>query len=195
MQRHYPHFKKITPNDFLLNMINHHLNQILMRHSKILAFRMDFDYKRGTNRFIRNSSTEIQDDLRELAQAMLKLSGVIGFFWVLEWTSEGAVHAHAIFYLNAQEHQKSFPFISQAEELWLGITHGEGKSQRCKPNEYHRDNINNVVEYHNNEAINSLRRIACYLSKEDQKYGNPIWGCNEVPPLARQGRPRKHIPG
>ncbi len=38
MQRLYPHFKKITPNDFLLNMINHHLNQILMRHSKILTF-------------------------------------------------------------------------------------------------------------------------------------------------------------
>ena len=195
MQRHYPHFKKFTPNDFLLNMINHHLNQILACHSKILAFRMDFDYQRGTNRFIRNSSFEIQDDLRELTQAMTKLPGVTGIFWVLEWTSEGVVHAHAIFYLNAQEHQKSFPFILQAEEIWLEITHGEGKSQRCKPNEYHRDNINNVVEYHNNEALNSLRRIASYLTKEDQKYDYPVWGCNEVPPPARQGRPRKYIPG
>lgn len=44
--------------------------------------------------------------------------------------------------------------------MWLEITHGEGKPQRCKPNEYHRDNINNVVEYHNNEALNSVRRIA-----------------------------------
>lgn len=71
MLRHYPHFKKITPNDFLLNMINHHLNQNLECHSKILAFRMDFDYQRGTNRFIRNSSCEIQDDLRELTQAVI----------------------------------------------------------------------------------------------------------------------------
>lgn len=111
MQRHYPHLKKIIPNDFLLNLINHHLNQILACHAKILAFRMDFDYQRGTNRFIRNSSAEIQDDLRELTQAMMNLPGVTGIFWVVEWTSEGAVHAHAIFYLNAQEHQKSFPFI------------------------------------------------------------------------------------
>nr|WP_265348788.1 inovirus-type Gp2 protein [Enterobacter cancerogenus] len=176
-------------------MINHHLNQILACHSKILAFRMDFDYQRGTKRFIRNSSFEIQDDLRDLTQAMTNLPGVTGIFWVLEWTSEGVVHAHAIFYLNAQEHQKSFPFILQAEEMWLEITHGEGKSQRCKPNEYHRDNINNVVEYHNNEALNSLRRIASYLTKEDQKYDYPIWGCNEVPPPARQGRPRKYILG
>ena len=191
MQRHYPHFKKITPNDFLLNMINHHLNQILMRHSKILAFRMDFDYQRGTNRFIRNSSFEIQDDLRDLTLAVMQMPQLCGCFWVLEWTSEGAVHAHAIFYLNGQEHQKSFPFILRAEELWLEITHGEGKSQRCKPNAYHRDNINNVVEYHNNDAINSLRRIASYLAKEDQKYGLPIWGYNEIPSPARQGRPRK----
>lgn len=84
MQRHYPHFNKITPNDFLLNMINHHLNQILTCYFKILAFRMDFDYQRGTNRFIRNSSFEIQDDLRELTQAMMNLAGVIGIFWVLE---------------------------------------------------------------------------------------------------------------
>jgi hypothetical protein len=55
---------------------------------------------------------------------------------------------------------------------------------------YHRDNINNVVEYHNNDAINSLRRIASYLAKEDQKYGLPIWGYNEIS-HARQGRPRK----
>ena len=190
MQRHYPHLKKIIPNDFLLNLINHHLNQILACHAKILAFRMDFDYQRGTNRFIRNSSIEIQDDLRELTQAMISLPGVIGSFWVLEWTSEGAVHAHAIFYLNGREHQKSFPFILQAGELWHQITYGEGKYQRCKPKEYHQDNINNVVEYHNNEAINSLRRIASYLTKEDQKYGYLIWGCNEVPAPARQGRPR-----
>ncbi|MDH8489660.1 hypothetical protein QIG87_27065, partial [Klebsiella pneumoniae] len=71
---------------------------------------------------------------------MTNIPGVTGIFWVLEWTSEGVVHAHAIFYLNAQEHQKSFPFILQAEQMWLEITHGEGKSQRCKPNEYHRDN-------------------------------------------------------
>lgn len=166
MKRHYPHFKKITPDDFLLNMINHHLNQILMRHSKILAFRMDFYYQRGTNRFIRNSSFEIQDDLRDLTLAVMQMPQLCGCFWVLEWTSEGAVHAHAIFYLNGQEHQKSFPFILRAEELWLEITHGEGKSQRCKPNAYHRDNINNVVEYHNNDAINSLRRIASYLAKK-----------------------------
>ncbi|WP_341516982.1 rolling circle replication-associated protein [Citrobacter gillenii] len=191
MKRHYPHFKKITPDDFLLNLINHHLNQLLACHARILAFRMDFDYQRATSRFIRNSSAEIQDDLRELTQAMMNLPGVIGCFWVLEWTSEGEVHAHAIFYLNGREHQKSFPFILQAGVLWQQITHGEGKYQRCRPNEYHQDNINNVVEYHNNEAIDSLRRIASYLAKEDQKYGLPIWGCNEIPSSARHGRPRK----
>lgn len=103
MQKHYPHLKKIIPNDFLLNLINHHLNQILACHAKILAFRMGFDYQRGTNRFIRNSSIEIQDDLRELTQTMISLPGVIGSFWVLEWILEGAVHAHAIFYLNGRD--------------------------------------------------------------------------------------------
>ncbi|MGC9715266.1 hypothetical protein P4I32_22690, partial [Escherichia coli] len=36
----------------------------------------------------------------------------------------------------------------------------------------------------------SLRRIASYLTKESQKKGGLIWGCNEVPAPARQGRPR-----
>lgn len=153
---------------------------------KALAFRMDFDYQRGANRFIRNSSIEIQDDLRELTQAMNTLPGFIGVYWVMEWKSEGAVHAHAIFYLNGQEYQKSFPFILQAGELWHQITHGQGKYQRCRATKYHQDNINNVAEYHNNEAINSLRRIARHLTKEEQKYGYPIWIYNEVPPPARQ---------
>ncbi|EKN3504065.1 rolling circle replication-associated protein [Yersinia enterocolitica] len=190
MQRHYPHFKKITPNDFLLNMINHHLNQILMRHSKILAFRMDFDYKRGTSRFIRNSSFEIQDDLRELTLAVMKMPQFCGCFWVLEWTKTNAIHAHAIFYLKGQKHQKSFPFMQQTGELWLKITNDEGKYERCKPKDCYQDDINTVVGYDNDEDVNSLRRIASYLTKESQKNGNLIWGCNEVPAPARQGRPR-----
>ncbi|HDM8434270.1 TPA: inovirus-type Gp2 protein [Yersinia enterocolitica] len=191
MQRLYPHFKKITPNDFLLNMINHHLNQILMCHSKILVFRMDFDYQRGTNRFIRNSSFEIQDDLRELTLAVMQMPQLCGCFWVLEWTKTNAIHAHAIFYLKGQKHQKSFPFIQKTGELWLTITNGEGKYERCKPKDYCQDNINNVVDYDNDEDVNSLRRIVSYLTKESQKNGNLIWGCNEVPEPARQGRPRK----
>lgn len=141
---------------------------------------MDFDYQRGTNRFIRNSSFEIQDDLRDLTGCNANASTLWLFLGAGMDIRRGS-SCSCDFYLNGQEHQKSFPFILRAEELWLEITHGEGKSQRCKPNAYHRDNINNVVEYHNNDAINSLRRIASYLAKEDQKYGLPIWGYNEIP--------------
>lgn len=49
---------------------------------------MDFDYQRGTNRFIRNSSFEIQDDLRELTQAVMQMPALCGCFWVLEWTKQ-----------------------------------------------------------------------------------------------------------
>lgn len=38
MQKHYPHLKKITPNDFLLNLINHYLNQILACHPRHWLF-------------------------------------------------------------------------------------------------------------------------------------------------------------
>lgn len=72
---------------------------------------MDFDYQRGTNRFIRNSSFEIQDDLRDLTTAVMQMPQLCGCFWVLEWTSEGAVHAHAIFILmvrNIKSHSRSF---------------------------------------------------------------------------------------
>ncbi|HIB8372849.1 TPA: hypothetical protein ACWX47_005152, partial [Escherichia coli] len=59
IQKHYPSFQNIIPDDCLLNMINHHLNQMLERYSKILAFRMDFSYRKGINRYIRNSALEI----------------------------------------------------------------------------------------------------------------------------------------
>lgn len=94
-------------------MINHHLNQILMRHSKILAFRMDFDYQRGTNRFIRNSSFEIQDDLRELTQAMMQMPQLCGCFWVLEWTKTHAIHAHAIFILKGRNIRSHFRLFNR----------------------------------------------------------------------------------
>lgn len=97
MKKHYPFFQNITPDDCLLNLANHHLNQVLSRYSKVLAFRMDFSYQKGSNRFIRNSTLEIQDDLRELMNAMIAKPAICGCFWVLEWTRGGAVHAHAIF--------------------------------------------------------------------------------------------------
>ncbi|ENY0933386.1 hypothetical protein ACFVF4_000650 [Enterobacter hormaechei] len=136
---------------------------------------MDFDYHRGTNRFIRNSSFEIQDDLRELTQTVMQMPPLCGCFWVLEWTKTNAIHAHAIFYLKGQKHQKSFPFIQQIGDLWLKITNDERKYERCKPKDCYQDNINNVVDYYNDEDVKSLRRIASYLTKESQKNGYLIW--------------------
>lgn len=66
MQRYYPYLKSITPNDFLLNMINHHLNTLFFRHSKLLGCRIDFGYLHETSRFSRNSLVEIQADMRSL---------------------------------------------------------------------------------------------------------------------------------
>ncbi len=191
MKKHYPFFQNITPDDCLLNLANHHLNQVLSRYSKVLAFRMDFSYQKGSNRYIRNSTLEIQDDLRELMNAMIAKPAICGCFWVLEWTRGGAVHAHAIFYIKGQKHKKSFPFMLEAESAWGDITRSEGKIRWCHAESYHKDNINTIVDHKNDADVESLRRIVSYLTKEDQKHGNPIWGCNEVPPPARQGRPRK----
>ncbi|MEI7377864.1 rolling circle replication-associated protein [Dickeya chrysanthemi] len=191
MEKYYPYFKSITPDDFLLNLINHQINQIMECHSKVLAFRMDFDYLRGSGRFIRNSLDEIQRDIRNLTQEVMNTPGVLGYFWVIEWTVQGAIHVHAIFYLNGQKHQKSFPFIRQIGELWQKITSNEGKYEYCKPKDYHKDNINRLVNYSNKDEVDSLRRIASYLAKESQKNSYLVWGYNEVPEPARQGRPRR----
>lgn len=181
MQRHYPHFERITPNDFLLNLINHHLNQIFDKYSKVLALRIDLSYLQGTSRHMRNSSCEMQDELRTLTGKMMQLPQISGYFWVIEWTTEGALHSHVVFYLNGQKVQKSFPFSQYAGNLWQEITHFEGKYEWCKVKDYYRDNINNVIDHRNEAGVYSLRRIISYLAKEEQKRGQLIWGYNEVP--------------
>ncbi|HEN3647634.1 TPA: inovirus-type Gp2 protein [Yersinia enterocolitica] len=190
MQRYYPYLKSITPNDFLLNMINHHLNTLFSRHSKLLGFRMDFSYLHETSRFSRNSLGEIQADMRSLAEQMMRVEHVCGYFWVIEWTSSGKLHSHAVFYLNGQKIKKSFPFIQHAGRVWSEVTHSEGKYEWCKPQDYHRDNIHTVVDHRNMDDVHSLRRIISYLTKEEQKNGIIIWGCNEAGDPTRAGRPR-----
>ncbi len=122
---------------------------------------------------------------------MMQMPQLCGCFWVLEWTKTHAIHAHAIFYLKGQKHQKSFPFIQQAGQLWLKITNDEGKYERCKPKDCYQDDINNIVDYDNDEDVNSLRRIASYLTKKSQKNGCLIWGSNEVPEPARKAAPER----
>lgn len=190
MNTPYPCFKKITPNGFLLNMINWHLNQLLKRYSKIQAFRIDFNYLPETSRYKENAPDRLQKDMRELTEKMMCIPGVIGHFWVIEWTNTGRIHSHCVFYLNGQKHQKSFRFIEQAGDLWTCITDQQGRHKWSHIEKYYRDDINNLVDHRDKESVHSLRRIISYLAKEEQKDGFLLWGCNEVPEPSGLGKPR-----
>ncbi|RCH11229.1 hypothetical protein CSC37_1961 [Escherichia coli] len=37
------------------------------------------------------------------------------------------MHSHAIFYINGQNHKKSFPFVLEAKSMWLKISKEEGR--------------------------------------------------------------------
>lgn len=75
----------------------------------------------------------------------MRIEDSCGYFWVIEWTSSGELHSHAVFYLNGQKIKKSFPFIQHAGRIWSEVTNLEGKYEWCKPQGYHRDNIHTVV--------------------------------------------------
>lgn len=156
-----------------------------------MAFRMDFFYKKNTVRYSQLNHQMLEYDLRELMDKMACEKGIVGYFWVVEWTERHGYHAHVVFWLDRQKTQHSYPFALTANTLWQEITHWDGGSHRCEYRPQYSGNINIPVRYNDPESINNIRRVLSYLAKEEQKEGLCAYGCNDVPPRSASGRPRK----
>ncbi|WP_346807528.1 inovirus Gp2 family protein [Enterobacter chuandaensis] len=178
---------------FLASVLNAHIDEMINRYSCLLAFRMDFFYKKNTVRYSQLNHQMLEYDLRDLMDKMTREKGIVGYFWVIEWTERHGYHAHVVFWLDRQKTQHPYPFALTANTLWEEITHRDGGSHRCEYRPQYSGNINIPVRYNDPESINNIRHVLSYLAKEEQKEGLCAYGCNDVPPRSVSGRPRKPV--
>jgi len=178
---------------FLSSVLNVHIDEMINRYSCLLALRMDFFYKKNTARYSQLHHQTLEYDLRVLMEKMTHEKGVVGYFWVIEWTERHGYHAHVVFWLDRQKTQRPYPFAVKAETMWYGITHWEGGSYRCEHQPHYRWNINIPVRYDDPASILNIRHVLSYLAKEEQKDGLCSYGCNEPPTRSVAGRHRKPI--
>ena len=180
-----------NPNWFLSVILDNHIDAMVARYSCLLTLRLDFFYKKDTPHYLHQDHHALERDLRLLMNKMMQKAAVVGYFWVIEWTVDHGFHAHAAYWLDGHQTQRSYPFALQAGELWKELTQQEGYFNICQFKEPYKADINIPVRYNEPTSILNIRRVLSYLTKEEQKEGLCSYGCNEVPHRPMSGRPRK----
>lgn len=62
----------------LLEEINHHLDEMFERYSRLLAFRMDFGWKQGSERSQRNLMDEMEGEIQHLMDVVFTERWLLG---------------------------------------------------------------------------------------------------------------------
>ncbi|MCU1788764.1 inovirus Gp2 family protein [Pectobacterium polaris] len=186
----YPYNCNYTMNWFLLSLLNDHLNQLLVRYSRLQPIRIDLFYRKSSWRYLHHGMKQTEWEVRQLAEMMMRQGILVGYFWVLESTPLHGCHAHIVMYLNRHNNQATYPVAEQAGALWQDITESQGYHNRCDHKASYEADITQPVNYDDSFAINGLRYIISYLAKEEQKDWHYYYGSSEVPTPSGLGRPR-----
>ncbi|EFC4352800.1 inovirus-type Gp2 protein [Escherichia coli] len=178
-------------NRLLLEDINHHLDEMFERYSRLLAFRMDFGWKQGSERSQRNLMDEMEGEIQHLMDVVFGRKMVIGYCWVIEYRQRKGLHVHAMLYLDGQKHRKCYPTSRAIGEEWRRLTDDEGLFHLCSKKKHFVASSGTIVDHRNKQAVDELRYVISYLAKSEQKSRGVIAGMNAIPPRSRRGRPRK----
>ncbi len=128
-------------------------------------------------------------------EKMTKEKGVVGYFWVVEWTELHRYHAHVVFWLDRQKNTALLSLCTYSKYN-LGGNNATGLAYRTDVNIGR--SILEISIYLFGITIRKALTISVmflsYLAKEEQKDGLCAYGCNDVPPRPASGRPRKSGP-
>lgn len=102
--------------------------QLFERYSKILMIRTDFHWHEHTDRYHYGDEHQFSYEMSTIMLQLSEYEGVVGYAWVLEEGHDRGLHAHAIIYINGQQHCKKWGFESLLNSLWREITESEGLS-------------------------------------------------------------------
>jgi len=177
----------------IYNKLINQFNLLNQNYSKLLNVRVDFHY-----------ASHQPVDINKAYQDMIYLyhifkknnDGVIGCQFVLEYTSIGGLHIHALFFINGQVHQKYYPFYLWLDNFWCQHTRGTSHTFDCNDaGNYKCAIVGNTKSYYNLNSVNGFICLAKYFSKKEQKeniqefYRCFVSGVNIKSP---RGRPRSH---
>lgn len=175
-------------NFMILKDVNEHMEGLFQRFSKLLPFRIDFAYKKGTPSFGYSCKHSMCMEIyRLLSETQTMLAG---YYWVMEYTPDKGLHIHFIGYLDGQRYKKSYRLSRQLGDIWRRITEGEGDFHLCRAKDKYPVRIDHVIHYSDKSAVDDLRYALSYLAKQDQKELGIIWWHSRLPEKSNRGRPR-----
>ena len=178
-------------NPTLFAFLVNHSESMRGRYSKLLAFRMDFFYLKGSQRFNDRTNDYSCCDMYRLAEWSLYFADIIGYSWVMEHTQTHGTHFHAMFYINGQQHQNYFPFSQELTQQWQVITRYQGSSHDCNRSLANYP-VNGQGQFHyaNDKRQAELEYAISYMAKEEQKERGFEYGLSHILPPSGRGRPR-----
>ncbi|EEW2108637.1 inovirus Gp2 family protein, partial [Escherichia coli] len=142
-------------NFMILKDVNEHMEGLFQRFSKLLPFRIDFAYKKGTPSFGYSCKHSMCMEIyRLLSETQTMLAG---YYWVMEYTPDKGLHIHFIGYLDGQRYKKSYRLSRQLGDIWRRITEGEGYFHLCRAKDKYPVRIDHVIHYSDKSAVDDLR--------------------------------------
>lgn len=183
---------RITFISKLQKLLHHHQSGLFKRYSKILMIRSDFHWSLNTDRYMKGDEHQFSTDMSYLMLRLSDYPGVIGYAWVLEEALDRGLHAHAVIYVNGQQHRSKWGFKSLLQSLWEEITDGEGYVYNCEDKSDYRASVRFPVHFDDIRGRRNMRYVVNYLAKTGQKTDYPIFHLSDLPDIRckRSGRPR-----
>ena len=169
-------------------------SKLFERYSKVLMIRTDFHWSADTERFKYGDEHQFSIEMSYLMVQLSSCPGVIGYSWVLEESLNRGLHAHAVIYVNGQQHRKKWGFNSVIENLWKAETEGEGYIYHCSDKGDYRHDIRRPINFDDTKGRKAMRYVVNYLAKDEQKPFEPIYHISRLPDVNNKpiGRPRAH---
>lgn len=186
-----PHY---AMNEGLLTEINYHLNGLINKYSKLIMFRLDFQYRSSSDAYFHQDHHDMFFDIVRIMNFSLDETNVIGYFWVMENSKRRGIHFHAAFYLNGQLNKSSRLISLKVQKKWEEITGGDGYVHHCSPNKKkYPVTGEKIFSYKDEKLINDTRYILSYMAKKAQKRVQLIYGMSKVQHRSERGRPRMYL--
>jgi hypothetical protein len=199
-------FKRNTDN--AVESANWLIDQLFLRHSRLLVIRIDLSYRAEFNE---SHSLEVlyaqakadREHLFENIRSNHTLFGdaYLGYIWKLEFGLYKKFHYHFVFFFNASKVSRDIYKAITIGDYWNDvITNGRGTYFNCnsKKGEYQYLGIG-AIDYYDVDAVANLKRVMLYLAKPDYTVktianeGDRVFGRSEPDDFSKiPGRPREY---
>lgn len=181
---------RYTPIPHLQQALYQHQSDLFQRYSKILMIRTDFHWREKTDRYRYGDIHQLATEMTLFMLQLSEVSGIIGHAWVIEEGLDRGLHAHAVVYVNGQQHRNKRGFYQRMDNLWSAITDDEGYLYHCPDKQDYQASIRFPVGYRDEVGRKDMRYVVNYLAKSEQKGDKPVYTISTLSAYQPTGRSR-----